>query len=1075
MENVDTPAIGTVAPGEDRIEIRLLGPLRVRRADGTAVDHAAWRTSKTVDLLRLLAVQVGQPVPVSRIIDCLWPDVPEHRGRASLRTAASTIRHVLGAGCMERRLGGLVLREAWVDTVAFTALARETRSYERENMPSRVVAAAREAEALYLEDFRADDDTGSWATHERAALQETYRRVLEDAADAALSLGWHRDAAAFATRAIARDACAERPVRTLMAACAALGQVEQALRAFQRCRRALAEELGVDPSPQTDQLHVRVLTGEIASVLPARPPFTGRHTQLQQVIGALAEASTRTLPTVVELRGDDGCGRRRLLDEACAHAGTTWQHVDDLAAPLAPGVVRFASSDVLARLTQAPGALADRDSLTARGLTITTGDTSDVLRDHVVGRGWTWHRVTVPRLTHDEVGDLVGSLCGGTVSPSLVDEVASQAAGNLARVVSTARAHLRSGRIRSTNDGLTLVPDDAVQDVDAQAVLARALEQLPPEAHEAMQAVALVESPIDLDALLPALSGDPERGSARRALDQLVDLELLTTGPSGYHFRHRLVASAVQAWLRPSARRALHSRIAERAVLPAAERIDHWLKAGEPQLACAAAIDASTAALASDRHAEARECLLRARHLSSLLGTDPADQAELGEQLGDVCARLGRYDEAADVYAFTLREAAGLPAARRQRVLEKQAAAERGRAVADLVLPAVRTSVTRSWTLKELGEQLGVPADAVPSTQVEELLRTALLEATASSPSHDAADRSAGIRILLVSRVLLPRRQLSRAKETLEPIASLTTRTDLLGRAAVARWLPDILLGDARAALAPLEAAIASVDDHDAAARLRKLALLARHDLGRSSGQPDADDPARPWAGPWWRWLMTRTLAEAGRLDEAEAWRSDAASPRTPMLRQLEALASAELHEASGRRDAAMAVLRAAADDAVESGCTLLLPEAAARLVILECGVDEGRAQDDFDMMDWALAGEAAHPRETYFRLLARAHVRAQQGELERAAVAASAAQTVAAEHGLTVLGRRAEGVRQSFSEMHHRHRAGDVSGESGHPAPPGCPERRLQFAALVRAGVVPSQRAATDLRVSRTSTTTGR
>ena len=43
----------------DRIEVRLLGPLQVRRADGSLVHPQEWRTGKTVDLLRLLATRAG--------------------------------------------------------------------------------------------------------------------------------------------------------------------------------------------------------------------------------------------------------------------------------------------------------------------------------------------------------------------------------------------------------------------------------------------------------------------------------------------------------------------------------------------------------------------------------------------------------------------------------------------------------------------------------------------------------------------------------------------------------------------------------------------------------------------------------------------------------------------------------------------------------------------------------------------------------------------------------------------------------------------------------------------------------
>src|SRR2546429_9747467 len=78
---------GTMTQNE--LEIRLLGPLRVRRSDGTEVDPREWRTGKTADLLRLLAVRSGQPVPVDTILEALWPRVDPQEGLASPRTAGS--------------------------------------------------------------------------------------------------------------------------------------------------------------------------------------------------------------------------------------------------------------------------------------------------------------------------------------------------------------------------------------------------------------------------------------------------------------------------------------------------------------------------------------------------------------------------------------------------------------------------------------------------------------------------------------------------------------------------------------------------------------------------------------------------------------------------------------------------------------------------------------------------------------------------------------------------------------------------------------------------------------------------
>ena len=91
---------------QEPVEIRLLGSLRVRRGDSSVVDASEWRTGKTLDLLRLLALDADQPVRIDSLLEKLWPDVDEARGRASLRTAASQIRRTLRTDCVARRLVG---------------------------------------------------------------------------------------------------------------------------------------------------------------------------------------------------------------------------------------------------------------------------------------------------------------------------------------------------------------------------------------------------------------------------------------------------------------------------------------------------------------------------------------------------------------------------------------------------------------------------------------------------------------------------------------------------------------------------------------------------------------------------------------------------------------------------------------------------------------------------------------------------------------------------------------------------------------------------------------------------------
>jgi len=243
-------------------EIRMLGPLRVQRSDGSTVDSREWRTGKTADLVRLLALRVGEPVPTTTLLTTLWPNSDQGRAQASLRTAVSQVRQVLGRDCIERSLGGLRLSDAWVDVVAFRALTGEVRKLMRTGDMSQVETLAREADALYSGDLRANDDGAEWVVTERRSLASAYQVLLCDAADATAARGLARESVDFASRALAVDPFCERACRAVMRGHAEMGATPQALREYERCRRLLAEELGVDPSQPTRDLHLELLRNE---------------------------------------------------------------------------------------------------------------------------------------------------------------------------------------------------------------------------------------------------------------------------------------------------------------------------------------------------------------------------------------------------------------------------------------------------------------------------------------------------------------------------------------------------------------------------------------------------------------------------------------------------------------------------------------------------------------------------------------------------------------------------------------------------------------------------------------------
>ena len=247
-----------------RVQVSILGSLRVVRPDGTVVPVEDFRTGKTMDLLRLLALSNGRAVRPGDLIARLWPDVIPERASSSLRTASWHIRQAVGSNCVAREVEGLVLVDAYVDVDDFRGVAREALAAASAGHHPRVLAFADLATALYRGDFRAHADDSTWARAARDELRLLRLDVLNHAAESALELGQARTGLRFAQLAVRTDPVSDVAQYRLMQAQVAVGELPRALRTFAAYRHRLAEELGVDPSPQLQELHLRILRGTLA-------------------------------------------------------------------------------------------------------------------------------------------------------------------------------------------------------------------------------------------------------------------------------------------------------------------------------------------------------------------------------------------------------------------------------------------------------------------------------------------------------------------------------------------------------------------------------------------------------------------------------------------------------------------------------------------------------------------------------------------------------------------------------------------------------------------------------------------
>jgi DNA-binding SARP family transcriptional activator/tetratricopeptide (TPR) repeat protein len=321
---------------------RLLGAVGVIGADGQVVALSGERERT---LLATLALGGGQPVSVPRLIDALWGEHPPVTAPNTLQVHVSKLRKRLGAagagGSLQSVPEGYVLR-AGPDEVDATVFAWLVDGATGE--PAAVVARLREALSLWRGPALADVRS-SLLQGEKTRLEELRLLALERRIDGELALGRHSEVIAELEALVHAHPLREATRRQLMVALYRSERQADALAVYRAGREVLAEELGIDPSPELQALEVAILrqdpeltapahrlaaaepSGFVASVpLPSRLGITpttgviGREGELAALTDALKRVSEGNGREVVLITGEPGQGKTTLVSEFARHA-----------------------------------------------------------------------------------------------------------------------------------------------------------------------------------------------------------------------------------------------------------------------------------------------------------------------------------------------------------------------------------------------------------------------------------------------------------------------------------------------------------------------------------------------------------------------------------------------------------------------------------------------------------------------------------------------------------------------------------------------------------------------------------
>lgn len=571
------------------IRVAVLGPLVVTGPGGTRVPVAGSRIGSLV--IRLVLAH-GRPVSVAHLVDDLWSGEPPAHPRGAVQALVSRLRRTAPGLPVVSGPGGytLDLPSGAVDLWRFEELAARGHA----ELPGRPDAAARtlrEALALWRGEEFTEAQDALFAQSAAIRVRELRRSALADRVDADLAMGRAAEVLPELEELVATAPSDERWHARLMRALHAVGRRADALDVYARVRTALADELGLDPSPDLQAAHLAVLRGDTAhdgtahmsrdggdgapgeNAAPAGDTATGpapvrartrphnaaaapgppvAHTALLGRAGELATLGQligeARLVTVI---GPGGVGKTRLVAEAARtlagrfEDGVWWV---DLTAVRDPGRV---PEEVAASL--------------AGGGAAVLGGTQPA-----------------PRGVHEQLADTVGDRrmllvldnCEHVVDPvaQLTDELFRWCPG--LRVLATSREQLAApGEQVLPLDPLAPPPEDATlgQVLASPAVLllaerTRALR--PSFTVDETNAADVARISRRLDGLPLALELAAARLRAlspREAADRFDDhLQLLTDGRRGRPTRHRTLTAVVDwSWelLRPE-ERALARRLA---------------------------------------------------------------------------------------------------------------------------------------------------------------------------------------------------------------------------------------------------------------------------------------------------------------------------------------------------------------------------------------------------------------------------------------------------------------------------------------------------------------------------------
>lgn len=338
-----------------RLSIRLMGSFQAV-LDGQVLTN--FRSDKVRALLTYLVVEAQRPWTRAHLADLLWPNYSEDKAQSNLRNALWNVRSIIGD--FEVDSGFIIIAKStiqfnkgadyWLDVEILCELVE---AYcPNLNQPAVKVNTSKIEKALslykgtFMEGFTLDSPVfETWILKTRQEIHQKRVQALRCLVLTKRQLGELAAALDYAQQWIELEPWEEAAYRQSMQILMDLGHRNAALTQYVRCRKRLAEDLAIEPQPETVQLYEQIIGGQLPSLpspegtpaqavkkegaAPGPPPkflreaaaenippspFFARQKELDQLNKWLAEVLEGEGRTAF-IKGEPGSGKTTLLTE----------------------------------------------------------------------------------------------------------------------------------------------------------------------------------------------------------------------------------------------------------------------------------------------------------------------------------------------------------------------------------------------------------------------------------------------------------------------------------------------------------------------------------------------------------------------------------------------------------------------------------------------------------------------------------------------------------------------------------------------------------------------------------------